>query len=73
PRPVPDLLDRSAVEFVPELRRIHDPYGTIDAVTVRMLLSHSSGLRNGTWPWARGEAWEPFEPTEWDQLVAMMP
>src|SRR5690606_9917646 len=73
PRPVPDLLDRSAVEFVPELRRIHDPYGTIDAVTVRMLLSHSSGLRNGTWPWARGEAWEPFEPTGWDQRVAMMP
>jgi len=69
PRPVPDLLDRSAVEFVPELRRIHDPYGTIDAVTVRMLLSHSSGLRNGTWPWARGEAWEPFEPPEWDLAV----
>ncbi len=66
-------LDRPAVELVPELARIHNPHGSMAAVTVRMLLSHSSGLQAGTWPWSRGEAWEPFEPTEWDQLVAMMP
>jgi CubicO group peptidase (beta-lactamase class C family) len=73
PAAIPDLLDRPAVEFVPELRRIHSAFGDMDRVTIRMLLSHSSGLRNGTWPWARGEPWEPFEPTEWAQLVAMMP
>lgn len=66
-------LDRPAVELVPELARIHNPHGPMSQVTVRMLLSHSSGLQAGTWPWSRGEAWEPFEPTEWDQLVAMMP
>jgi CubicO group peptidase (beta-lactamase class C family) len=66
-------LDRPAVELVPELARIHNPHGSMAAITVRMLLSHSSGLQAGTWPWSRGEPWEPFEPTEWDQLVAMMP
>ncbi|HRP07799.1 MAG TPA: serine hydrolase domain-containing protein [Gemmatimonadales bacterium] len=66
-------LDQPAVDLVPELRRIHNPYGPMSDVTVRMLLSHSSGLQAGTWPWSRGEDWEPFEPTEWSQLVAMMP
>lgn len=66
-------LDQPALELVPELARIHNPSGPMSAVTVRTLLSHSSGLQAGTWPWSRGEAWEPFEPTEWAQLVAMMP
>lgn len=66
-------LDDPVVRFVPELRHVHDPYGPIDAVTLRHLLSHSSGFRNSTWPWDEGEAWQPFEPTEWFQLVAMMP
>jgi CubicO group peptidase (beta-lactamase class C family) len=71
--PSPWLLDQSVTRFVPELRRINDPFGSIDSVTVRMLLSHSSGLQNPTWPWGGSERWQPFEPTEWDQLVAMMP
>lgn len=66
-------LDDPAVRYVPELRRIHNPYGDIGAVTIRMLLSHSAGFRAGTWPFGTGAAWEPFEPTEWAQLVAMMP
>lgn len=66
-------LDDPVTKWVPELRRIHNPYGSMDRITVRMLLSHSSGLQNGTWPWTKGEPWEPFEPTEWAQLVAMMP
>jgi CubicO group peptidase (beta-lactamase class C family) len=68
-----DLLDLQATALVNELRRVHNPFGSMDDVTIRMLLSHSSGLQDGTWPWSRGESWEPFEPTEWDQLVAMMP
>jgi CubicO group peptidase (beta-lactamase class C family) len=66
-------LDDEVTRWVPELRRIHDPYGMIDSITIRMLLSHSAGFRNGTWPYGSGEKWEPFEPTEWAQLVAMMP
>jgi CubicO group peptidase (beta-lactamase class C family) len=73
PTAVPGLLDRPAVSYVPELRLIHSAFGDIDQITIRRLLSHSSGLQNGTWPWTGGEPWEPFEPTEWSQLVAMMP
>jgi CubicO group peptidase (beta-lactamase class C family) len=66
-------LDDPVTRWVPELRRVHNPYGSMDAITVRMLLSHSSGFQDPTWIWRRGEPWEPFEPTEWAQLVAMMP
>jgi len=66
-------LDDPAVETVPELRAVHDPFGPIEDVTLRMLLSHSAGFRNPTWPWGGGQDWHPFEPAEWSQLVAMMP
>jgi len=66
-------LDDSITRWIPELRQVHDPYGSIDAITLRMLLSHSSGFQNPTWPYGTGAAWEPFEPTAWSQLVAMMP
>ncbi len=66
-------LDDRIVRWVPELRGIHDTAGGVGAISLRMLLSHTSGLQSPTWPWARGESWEPFEPTTWNQLVAMMP
>ncbi|MGD8495964.1 MAG: serine hydrolase domain-containing protein [Gemmatimonadales bacterium] len=66
-------LDDRAVETVPELGAVHDRFGPVDAITLRMLLSHSAGFRDPTWPWGGGEDWHPFEPTEWSQLVAMMP
>jgi len=66
-------LDDRVVTHIPELRRVHDPFGMRDSITIRMLLSHTAGFQNGTWPYDRGRPWEPFEPTSWDQLVAMMP
>lgn len=66
-------LDDPVVRWVPELRLVHNPFGPMEEVTLRHLLSHSAGFRAGTWPWSAGEAWEPYEPTEWSQLVAMMP
>jgi len=66
-------LDDRVVKWVPELRQVHDEFGPIDDVTVRMLLAHSAGFQGPTWPYRNGEAWEPFEPTTWNQLVAMMP
>lgn len=65
-------LDDKIVRWIPELRQVHDPFGLRDSITIRMLLSHSSGFQNGTWPYG-GETWQPFEPTTWNQLVAMMP
>ena len=66
-------LDDPITYWVPELRQVHDPYGAIDSITIEMLLTHSSGFQNPTWPYYEGHDWEPFEPTTWDQLVAMLP
>lgn len=66
-------LDDPITKYLPELRKVHNPYGSMDAITLRHLMTHSAGFRDATWPWKRGKAWEPFEPTEWSQLVAMLP
>ena len=66
-------LDDKIVKWVPELHAMHDPYGMMDSITLRMLLSHTAGFQNPTWPYTKGLPWEPFEPTTWNQLVAMMP
>ncbi len=66
-------LDDPIVKYVPELMAVHDRFGPVEAITIRNLLSHSAGFRNPTWPWGGDEPWHPFEPTQWAQLVAMMP
>ena len=66
-------LEDPVTRYVPELAKLNDPYGSPDQITIRMLLDHSPGLQNPTWPWKQGAPWEPFEPTTWEQLVAMMP
>jgi CubicO group peptidase (beta-lactamase class C family) len=66
-------LDDRIIRWVPELRTMHDAYGMMDSITIRMLLSHTAGFQNGTWPYGNDKPWEPFEPTTWSQLVAMMP
>jgi CubicO group peptidase (beta-lactamase class C family) len=66
-------LDDRITTYVPELRQVHDPFGSMDAVTLHMLMSHSAGFQDPTWPYRQGKPWEPFEPTTWNQLVAMMP
>jgi CubicO group peptidase (beta-lactamase class C family) len=66
-------LDDRITLYVPELRRVHDAFGSMDDITLRMLLSHSAGFQDPTWPYKQGKPWEPFEPTTWNQLVAMMP
>lgn len=66
-------LDDPVVRRLPELRAVHNPFGSMEGITLRQLLSHSAGFRNPTWPWGGDQAWHPFEPTGWSQLVAMMP
>jgi CubicO group peptidase (beta-lactamase class C family) len=70
-------LDDPAVKYVPELRQVHSAYGPIDAITIRHLLTHSAGFRNPTWPWDCDDPsncdWQPFEPTQWSQVAAMLP
>ena len=66
-------LDDSILKYVPELEAAHNPFGPMSAITLRQLLSHTAGFRAGTWPFGGDKAWHPHEPTEWSQLVAMMP
>ena len=66
-------LDDPVVKYLPELRQVHNPYGPMDAVTLRMLLSHSAGFRMSTWPWGGDQDWHPFEPPGWAQVSAMLP
>ena len=66
-------LDDPAVKYVPELRQVHNPFGDISQVTIRHLMTHSGGFRAGTWPWGGDQPWHPFEPTRWEQVVAMLP
>jgi CubicO group peptidase (beta-lactamase class C family) len=66
-------LDDPIVKHVPEFGRVHNPYGDIAQVTIRHMMTHSSGLRSSTWPWGGDQPWQPFEPTEWAQLTAMLP
>lgn len=65
-------LDDPITRYVPELAGVHDPFGDPGAITIRQLMSHSAGFRNGTWPW-RNKEWQPFEPPGWEQLKAMIP
>jgi CubicO group peptidase (beta-lactamase class C family) len=66
-------LDDPIVKYVPELMAVNNPYGPMEAITIRHLMSHSAGFRNPTWPWGGSQPWHPYEPTQWSQLVAMMP
>ena len=66
-------LDDRVTNYVPELRSVHNEFGSMDSITIRMLLTHSAGFQNPTWPYTGGRPWEPFEPTTWNQLVAMFP
>ena len=70
-------LDDAAVHYVPELRQVNDEFGSVDEITIRNLLTHSAGFRNPTWPWdcddLKSCEWQPFEPTRWAQVAAMLP
>ena len=66
-------LDHPVAKYLPELRGVHNEFGSMDEITIRHLMTHSAGFRASTWPWDKGEEWEPFEPTEYSQLVAMFP
>lgn len=66
-------LDDRVTKYLPELSKVRNPYGSMDDVTIRHLMNHSSGFRNPTYPYKKGLAWEPFEPTEYSQLEATFP
>lgn len=66
-------LEDPITKYVPELRMIHNPFGSIDEITIGQLISHTAGFRGGTFPFGGDKDWHPAEPTRWEQLVAMFP
>src|SRR5450631_1709834 len=39
-------LDDRITHYVPELRQVHDRFGPVDDITLRMLMSHSAGFQD---------------------------
>lgn len=66
-------LEDPIVKYLPELRAVHNPHGSMDEITIRHLLTHSAGFRAATWPWGGDKEWHPHEPAKWSQIVAMLP
>lgn len=66
-------LDDPIIKYLPELKAVHNPFGEMSEITIKHLMTHSAGFRSATWPWGGDKDWQPHEPKEWSQLVAMMP
>jgi len=39
-------LEDPIIKYIPELRQVYNPYGDIEKITLRHLMTHSSGFRN---------------------------
>lgn len=66
-------LDDRIIDYLPETKQIHNPFGPMSGITLRHLITHSSGLRGATFPWRGDNDWAPHEPAKWSQVAAMMP
>jgi CubicO group peptidase (beta-lactamase class C family) len=66
-------LDDPVTKYLPELEAVHNPYGKMNEITIRQLMNHSAGFRNSTFPYKNGKDWQPFEPTKYSQVEAMLP
>ena len=66
-------LEDPIIKYLPELKAVHNPFGDMGEITLKHLLTHSAGFRSATWPWGGDKDWQPHEPKEWSQIVAMLP
>lgn len=66
-------LDDQIVKYLPELKAVYNPFGEMESITIRQLMNHSAGFRNSTFPYKNGKPWQPFEPTKYSQIEAMLP
>lgn len=66
-------LEDPIIKYLPELRQVHNPFGQMNEITLKELLTHSAGFRAATWPWGGDKEWQPQEPREWAQVAAMLP
>ncbi len=66
-------LDDSIIKYLPELKAVHNSFGDMNDITIRQLLNHTAGFRNPTFPYKNSKDWQPFEPQDFSQIVAMLP
>lgn len=66
-------LDDPVIKYLPELTAVHNPFGDMSEITIRQLMNHSAGFRGRTFPWSDDKDWQPFEPQDFSQIVAMLP
>jgi CubicO group peptidase (beta-lactamase class C family) len=66
-------LDDAVIKYLPELKAVHNSFGDMQDITIRQLMNHSAGFRNSTFPYKNGKGWQPFEPTRYSQVEAMLP
>ena len=66
-------LDDSIIKYLPELKAVHNSFGDMNDITIRQLLNHTAGFRNPTFPYKNNKDWQPFEPQDFSQIVAMLP
>lgn len=65
-------LSDPVMKYIPEIHSVHNTFGHTDKITIKQLLSHTSGFRAPSFPFKKHK-WQPHEPTEFSQLMAMMP
>src|SRR5687767_9844254 len=65
-------LDDPIIKYVPELTVVNNPYGPMEAITIRPLMCHSTGLWKSSWPWRWCQTWHPYERTESSRRVATL-
>ncbi len=60
-------LEDKVTDYLPELKKVHNTYGSMDDVTIYQLMTHTSGFRGSTWPWRQYD-WQPLNAQTWEQL-----
>jgi len=57
-------LSDPIVNYVPELKKMNNPYGKIEDITIWHLLTHSAGFRDNTWPH------QEYKAGDWQELMS---
>lgn len=63
-------LDDPLVKYIPSFRKLDNPYNNTEKITLRLLMGHSAGLQNGSFPLPL--SWHKPWPS-WAQLEPLFP
>jgi CubicO group peptidase (beta-lactamase class C family) len=63
-------LDDPLVKYIPSFRNVNNPFGNTEKITLRLLMGHSAGLQNGSFPLPL--SWHKPWP-KWEQLEPLFP